>query len=237
MNKLGTFSLIDGLTAPEIISDIFDFIILDSEHGLENQLEQKARFLACSNASEVFVRVPTISQIEIQRYFEIGVRNIMVPQVQTIEDVKSIIDFSFFPPKGIRGVSPFTRQFNYNQEDLELKKRQINEEIKICLLVEGKTGISNLNEILSNFSKDIYMIYFGLYDFANSMGLDADLENDVIVESICEIVSLCHTHDLFVGTIATSKSNIRKLCKMGIDYIVYKNDTEILRDGLKDALS
>lgn len=237
MTKLGTFSIIDGLTAPEIISDIFDFIILDSEHGLENQLEQKARFLACSNAAEVFVRVPAISQIEIQRYFEIGIKNIMVPQVQTAEDVKSIIDFSFFPPRGIRGISPFTRQFNYNSEDLELKKHQINEEIKICLLVEGKDGISNLNEILSNFSKDIYMIYFGLFDFANSMGLEADLDNDAIVESIGKIVKLCHAHDLVVGTIATSKENIQKLSEMGVDYIVYKNDTEILRDGLKNALS
>lgn len=237
MSKIGTFSIIDGVTAPEIISKIFDFVILDSEHGLENYIEQKHRYLSCSKKSDVYLRVPEISKVIIQRYFEIGIKNIMIPQVTSVEDVDNIVSYSFFPPIGTRGISPYSRQFGYSAENIENKKNSINSEIKLAILIEGKKGIDSLQNILKKHKNRLYMVYFGLFDFANSMNMKPELENDVIKDSIKKLVLLCHNFDIKVGTIATNKDNIKILQELDIDYIVYKNDTEILMDGLKNVIS
>ena len=81
------------------------------------------------------------------------------------------------------------------------------------------------------------MIYFGLFDFASIMRTEPDLSNPIIIEGIKDIVSNCSEHSVKVGTIAREKSDIKILENAGVDYIVYKNDTEIFIDGLKNALA
>ena len=149
--KLGTFSIIDGLVAPEILSRYLDFLILDSEHGLENLSEQKARFLASktefNKGCEVFIRVPSLSRIDIQRYLEIGADGILVPQISSFEQASQAIDYSFYPPLGSRGVSPYTRPFGYEPSNLANKK------IKIKDLDLYKKSANILSAIFKNFKR------------------------------------------------------------------------------------
>ena len=237
MSKLGTFSVIDGVVIPEIISNYCDFIILDSEHGLEDLSYQRARIHSLSETVEGFIRVPCLSRIEIQRYLEIKPDGLMIPQITSIEDAKSAVEFYFYPPVGSRGVSPYTRQFEYNSNKMDEKKANHNSTSKLCLLIEGGSGLKCLGQILDKYSEYIYMIYFGLFDFASIMRTEPDLSNPIIIEGIKDIVSNCSEYSVKVGTIAREKSDIKILENAGVDYIVYKNDTEIFIDGLKNALA
>ena len=234
--KLGTFSIIDGLVVPEILSRYLDFLILDSEHGLENLSEQKARYLASktefNKGCEVFIRVPSLSRIDIQRYLEIGADGILVPQISSFEQASQAIEFSFYPPLGSRGVSPYTRPFGYEPSNLVNKKKKINKDLKLSLLIEGAAGIKDLKKILKKYSESIFLIYFGLFDFANSLGLDADLANPKIRNGIIQIIKMCNEANVRIGTIATENKNINLLNDLGVEYIVFKNDVEILKDGI-----
>jgi 4-hydroxy-2-oxoheptanedioate aldolase len=237
MSKLGTFSVIDGVVIPEILSDYCDFIILDSEHGLEGLSHQRSRIHALGGNVECFIRVPCLSRIEIQRYLEIKPDGLMVPQISSINDAASAVEFYFYPPIGSRGVSPYTRQFGYESTNIYEKKAEHNIKSKLCLLIEGKGGIECLSEMLHQYSDYIYMIYFGLFDFANIMQTDPSLSNKVITDGIEDIVSKCREHSVKVGTIARQIDDIATLREIGVDYIVYKNDTEIFIDGLNNALA
>lgn len=237
MSKLGTFSIIDGVVIPEIISNYFDFIILDSEHGLEDLSYQRNRINSLSENVEGFIRVPCLSRIEIQRYLEIRPDGLMIPQITSLEDAKNAVDFYFYPPIGSRGVSPYTRQFEYNSSKIDEKKDNHNKTSKLCLLIEGGAGLQCLDQILDAYSDYVYMIYFGLFDFASTMRTDPSLDNPMIIDGIKGIVTKCSKHSVKVGTIARGLSDIKILENAGVDYVVYKNDTEIFIDGLKNALA
>lgn len=232
-SKIGTFSIIDGIVSPEILSQYLDFLILDSEHGLESYSEQRIRYI-CSKKqnNEVFLRVDSLNRISIQKALEIKPDGIMIPQISSFQDAKNAINFSFFPPTGSRGISPYTRAFDYESIDVEIKKTNINQTLKLCLLIEGKNGILALPEIIESYSDYIYMIYFGLFDFCNSLGLKADLDNPEILKGIKKIIKICEKNNVYSGTIAINKNAISILKKIGINYIVYKNDSEILIDGI-----
>ena len=234
-SKIGTFSVIDGLVAPEILSNNLDFLILDSEHGLENSSEQRARFYssALSGNSEIFIRANSLDRTIIQKMLEIKPHGLLIPQITTLKDAENAIDFSFFPPIGSRGLSPYTRAFDYAADNLNKKKESLNKSLKLGLLIEGKQGMKNLEEILKKFSEHIFLIYFGIFDYSNSLGIEPSLNNEKLINGLKELCALCHEQNVCVGTIAQSPDDIRKLQKLNIDYIVYKNDSEILIDGIK----
>lgn len=232
-SKIGTFSIIDGTVSVEILSNFLDFLILDSEHGLDSYSNQRIRYLSSKRKdTEVYIRVDCLDRISIQKMLEINPDGIMIPQISSLSDAKEAINFSFYPPIGTRGVSPYTKVFDYRNVEIENKKKNTNRNLKLCLLIEGKGGLSALPEILKNYANLIHMIYFGLFDFSNSLSLEADLKNPVILDGLKQIIKICKSHKVFSGTIAPDKNTLSILKKLGVNYIVYKNDSEILIDGI-----
>ena len=233
MSKIGTFSVIDGVVTAEILSGHLDFLVLDSEHGLESLSEQRARLLACQDSCEVFIRPPSLSRINIQKCLELNADGILVPQIADYSAALECVDYSFYPPIGTRGVSPSTRPFNYDDNNVDDKKQAINKGTQLCLLIEGPKAFSDLNRICCDLSSHIHMIYFGLFDFANASNLQADWNLEELQNKLQEIVNLCSKNGIQVGTIARKKEDITLLQSFGIDYIVYRNDSAILGESLK----
>ena len=55
------------------------------------------------------MRLGSVNESEILKALDIGMHGIQIPNVESIEDLKKIIQFSKYPPDGNRGFSPFTR--------------------------------------------------------------------------------------------------------------------------------
>ena len=233
MSKLGTFCVLDGVVGTEIFSKYMDFLILDSEHGMEGLSDQRNRLNSIDRKCEAYVRVPYLSQPLIQRFLELDPDGILVPQIGGVQDAQLAVSSCLYPPKGIRGISPFTRPFSYSNENLESKKAAINSKVKICLLIEGFSGISEIEQILEELGPDIYMIYFGLYDFSNVKQCKPSWEDPELQSELKEIVGKCSLADVKVGTIANSGADIKMLKDLGIEYIVYLNDTGILSESVR----
>ena len=147
--------MLDGVVGTELFSKYLDFIILDSEHGLESLNDQRNRLNSIDHNCECFVRVPYLSQPQIQRFLELDPDGIMIPQIGGLDDARLAVSSCLYPPKGIRGVSPFTRPFGYSNQDLDVKKATINSQIKICLLIEGFNGVAEIKSILEELGSNI----------------------------------------------------------------------------------
>tara|TARA_B100000579_G_scaffold322141_1_gene271865 strand:+ start:204 stop:413 length:210 start_codon:yes stop_codon:yes gene_type:complete len=60
----------------------------------------------------------------------------------------------------------------------------------------------------------------------------ADWENNVVMDNLKEIVSLCNSYSIQIGTIARTYKEIKLLASSGVNYIVYQNDVAILKESL-----
>jgi 2-keto-3-deoxy-L-rhamnonate aldolase RhmA len=229
---IGTFLTIDSVICSEILSKDLDFIIIDREHAAHSLGETRNLMNACCEECEKFVRVHSCERIEIQRVLELNPDGIFIPQISSLEDAKNAISFSLYAPLGTRGLSPYTRPFDYSPANVNIQKTSINKKLKIAFLIEGQTGIEALSDILKGYSNDISVIYFGLYDFSSSLNLEADWENQKVKNGLHQIVSLCKTFDVNVGTIARTHKEISILKELGVKYIVFQNDVGILKSGL-----
>ena len=126
---IGTFSLNCCPNVTEIISKNLDYVILDREHGSHNFDNVNVLNKIIKNNCLSLVRCSHLSRIEIQKCLDINPDGILIPQISSLEDAEQAINYSFFSPKGSRGVSPYTASFNYNHSDSDIKKKKINKKI------------------------------------------------------------------------------------------------------------
>jgi len=230
----GTFGLNTCPDTTRCITSELDFYIIDREHGRAS-LSEAAMLLASMHENcQKFIRVSCCQRIEIQRVLELSPDGILIPQISSYEEALAAVDYSFFPPIGSRGLSPYTRGFDFYHSDLADKKIKINQNLKLGLLIEGKSGFDALTSILENLSPHIDLIYFGLFDFASSQNVEPDWDNKELEALLLNVISKANEKDIKVGTIARTKKDLDRLEKIGVTYIVYLNDLGIIRNAVKD---
>ena len=189
-NLIGTFTLNTCPNVTEIISKNLDFIIIDREHGVHDFENVNVLNKIIKKNCISLIRASNLSRIEIQKCLDINPDGVLVPQISSLNDVKKAISFSYFNPKGSRGLSPYTASLIIIIKT-PIKKSVINSKIFLGLLIEGKNGLASLKEICSKFSSEISLIYFGLYDFTSSLGLKPEWSDPKVKKAVKEIVKEC----------------------------------------------
>ena len=227
MNKkflIGTFSLNTCPNITEIISKNLDYVIIDREHGSHS--------FDNANILNKIIKKNCLSLIRASHLdkIEINPDGILIPQISSYEDAKLAISSSYYSPKGDRGLSPYTAAFDYNHNNSDNKKKMINKKIFIGLLIEGREGLVSLDKICSNFSNEISLIYFGLYDFTSSLNLKPIWQDPKVKKAVKRIIQICNKKKIKVGSIARNFQEIKFLKKMGISFICYQNDTGIIHE-------
>lgn len=71
---------------------------------------------------------------------------LVVPQVNTAEEAKSVVASSKFPPYGLRGQGSAFPGIAYGV-DIATYVRTANETILVCLQIESKQGVENVDAI------------------------------------------------------------------------------------------
>ncbi len=231
----GTWSM---LPSPEVINVIsrteLDFVILDMEHGVMSfETIQKQVFATENSGCVPIVRLGEASEPTILKALETGVQNILVSHVATAEEALRIVQACRYPPQGDRGLSAFTRNHDYSDADLPAKLKHANEQIFVGVLVEGEEGMANLEKIAKVPGLD--MIYLGIYDISQMVGAPGDLRNPKVLKMLAQCAQVAVAHGLVAGTVARDKEYISTLAESGFQFISYRVDSAILKEGLDQA--
>ena len=81
----------------------FDWLFLDAEHGAYGP-EQIPALLQAAGDCPCLVRIPGPDEAWVKKVLDAGAAGIIVPQISTIEQAQSVINYSKYPPLGKRGV-------------------------------------------------------------------------------------------------------------------------------------
>jgi 4-hydroxy-2-oxoheptanedioate aldolase len=231
----GTWSMLSSPTVLNVIGSTgLDFVIIDLEHGpttfetAENQL-----YAAEAGGIEPIVRLAEDHAPHVLHALEIGAQSILISQVSTAAQAERIVKSCKYFPEGNRGLSPFTRNHGYSDQDLTAKLQYANEQMFIGVLVEGEEGIRNIPEIAKVPGLD--MIYLGVYDLSQSCGVPGDLMNPNVVRMMRDYVKLIEDSGLAAGSVAPSRAYMELLIDAGFRFVSYLVDCAILKEGLDSA--
>jgi 4-hydroxy-2-oxoheptanedioate aldolase len=155
-----------------------DFVWIDVEHGMFNRLELHDAIHAAQHHSEgramVIVRVPKHDELSLSTALDAGAAGIIIPHVESAQEVKDMIKELYYPPLGHRSFSPWT--FTPGVSDASLYPKDnynvatANNHICIIPQIESVKGVENVDEIAA--VPGVHALMFGPGDYMIDAGLD-----------------------------------------------------------------
>ncbi|MFZ4428641.1 MAG: HpcH/HpaI aldolase family protein [Saprospiraceae bacterium] len=197
-----------------------DFYMIDGEHGPIGPAEAANLVRACELSGTVpLARVRSLDEKLILQFLDAGVMGIMMPGVQTMADIESLVKAVRYPPIGNRGVGP-VRAANYMMGPLNQKDyvALANREILILPQVEDLHAVENLREMAAHPEVDGFII--GPRDLAMSMGYLDGPNHPEVQEVIQEIFKVVLESGKLVGTVAGTADQARALVAKGATMIL-----------------
>jgi 4-hydroxy-2-oxoheptanedioate aldolase len=159
--------------APAIIEVLaaadLDFVYIDGEHGCFDWRDIEAACVAAErHALTPIARVPEISKATITRFIDRGVRGIVAPHVESVDDARRAIAAVYFAPMGDRSFGAGRPEYGQRIGNRPAYMAACNAAVSLCLMIESRQGIELAGELAALPGVDY--LSFGLLDLAQSLG-------------------------------------------------------------------
>ncbi|HET7607390.1 MAG TPA: aldolase/citrate lyase family protein [Gammaproteobacteria bacterium] len=124
----------------------FDFLWIEMQHSPLTYQEVARMIWACRGAPAMpFIRVPDSTPGDIQKAMDIGGLGIIIPLVDSVEEIRSAVDYTMYPPRGKRSLGNGQYGALYGND-----YRQIaNDNVVIVAMIESPAGVAIADEIAS----------------------------------------------------------------------------------------
>jgi len=207
-----------------------DFMRIDNEHAWRQDRTAEHLIRAAIISDVVpLLRVDRDNPYLIRKALEIGAGAVLVPNLQTPDEVRSAIKASKFPPFGIRGYSGSCWSAGWGTKAGKEWVQWSNTEPMIGIMIEHKRIMDYIDEILSIEALDY--VYFGPSDYSMSLGLGEPNKNHPDVQdALKRTIAAAKKHGKHVAYgVGTNPEEIKKYIAMGITMLELGNDLGILK--------
>ncbi|OKP10228.1 2-keto-3-deoxy-L-rhamnonate aldolase [Penicillium subrubescens] len=143
-----TFLGLPSFRAAQIVAQTgVDGIIIDCEHGhISDDSMHNATAAIASLGVSPLVRLRTTHADLIKQALDAGAHGIVVPQINTAEEARTVVSHAKFPPQGVRGQGSAFPAIAHGI-DLPTYIKTANETLITCLQIESKAGVQNVESI------------------------------------------------------------------------------------------
>jgi 2-keto-3-deoxy-L-rhamnonate aldolase RhmA len=148
----------------------FDFNMIDLQLP-SFDLETMEFLIAASQNCGItsIVRVPEMDIPLINRVLNMGVNGIAVPEVDSADMAKRVVEAIKYQPAGKRMACPMIRAADYGLTPWKEYSESSDNNLMSCVLVENERGVNHLEEIAAVPGLDI--LWLGASDLSLSLGI------------------------------------------------------------------
>lgn len=213
-----------------------EFAVYDMEHtGWE--IETIRMLVATTPRSELVpvVRIPTTQYHFVSRVLDMGAMGIMAPMVESAEEAQLLVQSAKYPPIGRRGAAFSIAHDDYKNDSIAEVVRSANAEVLLIVQIETATGLNNLEEIAAVPEVDV--LWIGLYDLANSLGLPGQMQHPKIQAAIDRVLAACQKFGKVPAVLVTSVEEGRSQIQRGFRLVAFGGDVWIYQSALAQGLA
>lgn len=122
----------------------YDFLWIEMQHS-PLTYQQVARMIwACRGAPAVpFIRVPEATAGDIQKATDIGALGVIVPLVDSVEEIEAAVRYAKYPPAGVRSLGGGQYRALWGGDYRETA----NDNIMVVAMIESPAGVEIADEI------------------------------------------------------------------------------------------
>lgn len=221
--------LSDGSVAEIMGQSGYDWVAVDLEHGSFSlhQLPDIFRALELGDTLPL-VRLAQGHIKDCKQALDAGAAGVIVPMVESAEQLQMVKNACSWPPSGTRGVG-FSRANLFGKNFAAYNEEAQNP--FFVAMIEHVRAVENLESILS--VKGLDAILVGPYDLSASMGMTGKFEEPLFEKVMSRILALCEKYQVPAGihVVQPDIEMVGKRIAEGYRFIAYSIDSVFLREA------
>ncbi len=234
---LGTMvTLFDNPDIARILKECgFDFFIIDCEHGYFD-FSSVAGIISVARGVEIpaLVRIPDARREVILKYMEMGADGLLLPQAETVEQVKALVKYSKYKDLGNRGVSLTRPHTGFRKIKASEYVRQANEETMLLIQIESPEGVENVEDLLGVDGIDGAII--GPNDLTMSMGILGQRTHPEYIAAVNRVIQVANKKKKFSGIHLSSADEVKEMILRGMQMNLWSSDVGMLMSAARSGL-
>jgi 2-keto-3-deoxy-L-rhamnonate aldolase RhmA len=211
-----------------------DWVVIDAEHGhldwgdIVNHLRATVR-----SHTVALVRLTELNGGLIKRALDIGADGVLLPWIETADQLRQAVSFAKYPPQGVRGIGA-ERATAWGQCFAE-HVAVANDNVLVIPLMETITSGKNIRSLLEVPGVD--MFFFGPADYSATAGYAGQWEGPGVAEALLKIKDQIRAAGKHCGVIATSDENLCQRREQGFRMLGIGADAGLLLRSAHTALA
>jgi len=211
-----------------------DWIVVDAEHGhLDwHDILEHVRATVRSD-TVVLVRIAELNIGLIKRVLDIGAEGVVVPWVESAEQLERAVAYSKYPLEGLRGIGG-ERATGWGRATAE-HVAEANEHVLVVPIVESVRAAQNIHDLVA--VPGVELFFFGPSDFSSSAGYAGQWEGPGIAEQILAAKDVIRAAGKNCGLLSTSNANLALRHEQGFRMLGLGIDSALLLRALDESLA
>jgi 2-keto-3-deoxy-L-rhamnonate aldolase RhmA len=210
-----------------------DWVVVDAEHG---HLDWKhiAEHIRATVRSDtvVLVRIAERNTALAKRALDIGADGLVVPWMETAEQLEEAILDCRYPPQGRRGIGG-ERATVWGQ-CLAEHTAEANQNVLVVPIIESVRAIAAVPAMCQVEGAEVF--FFGPADFSASAGHRGQWEGPGVAEQILQLKETIRNAGKHCGLLTTNSENLLARREQGFRMLGLGSDTGLLLRSLHDSL-
>jgi 2-keto-3-deoxy-L-rhamnonate aldolase RhmA len=211
-----------------------DWVVIDAEHGHLDWKEIVEHLRAAVRSDTVaLVRVAGLDRGLIKRALDIGADGVVVPWVETEEELRQAVAFCRYPLEGCRGIGG-ERATGWG-ECLAEHSAEGNDHVLVIPIIETVRTAGSVARMCQVDGVDIF--FFGPADFSATAGFRGQWEGPGVAGKLLELKDLIHRAGKHCGVVATGTKNLTERFDQGFRMLALGLDGPLLLRSLHESLA
>ena len=226
MSMLHDPLLIQKMNHPDM-----DFILMDAEHGCYDTqnvipMLEVCRWLGIPS----FVRVQDSLYHLIAKAIDMGADGVMIPRVEELAQMKTVVDAVCFAPVGHKGAGGYAQYRDGETYDHFQHGRYV------MIQIESQRGIDNLPAILDQYGNYISAVIIGPNDLSVMLGSPHDWEKTIVQTAIQKVFDVSKQYHKCCGIFCNDAKDAQHYRGMGANVLWTASDLQFYIRGYLETV-
>jgi 2-dehydro-3-deoxyglucarate aldolase/4-hydroxy-2-oxoheptanedioate aldolase len=233
-----TFGIWVSLEAPSVtemaVALGLDWVVIDAEHGHLDWKEIVEHLRTATRSNTVaLVRIAELNGGLIKRALDLGADGVVIPWVETAEQLRQAVAYARYPTEGIRGIGA-ERATAWGQALVE-HAAEANEHVLVVPIIETVRTVANLPAMLHVDGVELFQ--FGPADFSSTAGCRGQWEGPGVADQIVQMKDAIRRAGKQCGIVATGPEDLQRRVQQGFRSIGLGMDAGLLIRAIRGMLA
>src|SRR5581483_6746466 len=231
---IGLWITLEAPTITEIAVALgLDWVVIDAEHG-HLDWKEIVEHLRCVARSETvaLVRIAELNAGLVKRALDIGADGVVIPWVETAEQLRQAVSFARYPLEGVRGIGA-ERATAWGQALVE-HTAEANQHVLVVPIIETVRTAGNVPAMCQVEGTECFL--FGPADYSSTAGHRGQWEGPGVAEQILALKDVIRRAGKHCGLLATSHQDLHQRLEQGFRVVGLGADAGLFLRSLRGAL-